>query len=139
DWRTDLVRSDRGKVLPVLANGITALRGAPEWVGLLAFDEFSFCVTTLRPTPWGYAGKWDEQCDRLLANWLQHHGIRLSDTEAAKAAEAVGRDRSYHPVREFLDSLKWDRIGRIDDWLTLYLGVDPSDFVRAVGAKWLIS
>ena len=139
DWRTDLIRSDRGKILPVLANGIAALRGAPEWVGLLAFDEFLFCVTTLRPTPWGYSGKWDEQCDRLLANWLQHHGIRLSDTEAAKTAETVGRDRSYHPVREFLDSLKWDRIGRIDDWLTLYLGVDPSDFVRAVGAKWLIS
>jgi len=100
-----LIVSDKGKPLAVLANGITALRGAPEWCGGLAFDEFSLCVTAMRPTPWGYLGKWDEQCDRLLANWLQHHGIRLGDSEAAKAAEAEARDRSFHPVREYLDGL----------------------------------
>jgi hypothetical protein len=139
EWRKDLIVSDKGKPLAVLASAITALRGAPEWCGGLAFDEFSLCVTAMRPTPWGYLGKWDEQCDRLLANWLQHHGIRLSDTEAAKAAEAVARDRSFHPVREYLDGLQWDGTDRISGWLTTYLGAADNDLNSAMGAKWLIS
>jgi predicted P-loop ATPase len=140
DWRAELIRSDTtGKILGMLANGITALRSAQEWSGALAFDEFALTVSAIRPTPWGYSGKWDEQCDRLLADWLQRHGIRLNDNEASKAAETVARDQSFHPVREYLNELKWDKTSRIDDWLTLYLGVNPTDFSRAVGAKWLIS
>ena len=38
-WRDDLIRSDKGKTLPLLANALTALRGAPEWHGALAFNE----------------------------------------------------------------------------------------------------
>ena len=139
EWKKDLIVSDKGKPLAILANGITALRGAPEWCAGLAFDEFALCVTAMRPTPWGYLGKWDEQCDRLLANWLQHHGIRLGDSEAAKAAEAVARERSFHPVREYLDGLKWDKKERISNWLTTYLGVPESDLASAMGVKWLIS
>ncbi len=45
----------------------------------------------------------------------------------------------HHPIRDYLVSLKWDGIKRIDDWLTLYMGADPSVLVRAFGAKFLIS
>ncbi|HYI97474.1 MAG TPA: VapE domain-containing protein, partial [Bryobacteraceae bacterium] len=139
EWRKELMISDRGKALANLANAITALRLAPEWCGLLAFDEFAMAVTTTRDTPWGKVTIWTEQDDRLATNWMQRHGIQVKDGEVAKAVETVSRDHSYHPVRDHLDSLEWDGIGRIDDWLTLYLGVDPSEYVRAVGAKWLIS
>jgi predicted P-loop ATPase len=139
EWRDDLIRTDRGKILPVLANALTGLRGASEWCGVLAYDEFYLCVATTRGTPWGRVGKWAEQDDRLLADWFQHHGIRVSDLEAGKAAETVARDRSYHPVREYLDSLKWDNQGRLDDWLTTYLGVKRSNLTQAFAAKWLIS
>jgi predicted P-loop ATPase len=50
----------------------------------------------------------------------------------------VAREHSFHPIRDYLDLVKWDGIARIDDWLTLYVGVDPSAYVRAVGAKFLI-
>jgi predicted P-loop ATPase len=139
EWRKDLILTDKGKIKPVLANAITALRSAPEWIGVMGFDEFALRVSTLKPTPWNYSGLWDEQADRLLADWLQHHGIMVSDSVAAAAAETVGHDRTVHPVRDYLDSLQWDETNRIDDWLTLYLGVAPSDYVWAVGAKWLIS
>jgi predicted P-loop ATPase len=31
----------------------------------------------------------------------------------------------FHPIRDYLDSPKWDGVRRIDDWLTVYLGVPP--------------
>jgi predicted P-loop ATPase len=144
DWRKDLILTDKGNIRAVLANAITALRSAPEWAGALTFDEFSLRTSTIKSTPWNLVGPWDEQADRLLADWLQHHGIMVSDLVAAAAAETVAHDRTFHPVKDYLDSLKWDKIGRIDDWLTLYLGADSREpdrkaLLRAVGAKWLIS
>jgi predicted P-loop ATPase len=138
-WREELLRSDTGKILRVLANALTALRAAPEWVGRLAYNEFHLRSEATLPTPWGFTGPWDEQQDRLLAEWLQHRGILVEDGMAAKAVETVARDRSFHQVREYLEGLVWDGTGRLDDWLILYLGAEPSDFHRAIGAKWMIS
>jgi predicted P-loop ATPase len=69
---------------------------------------------------------------------MQHEGISVNKEIAGQAVHAVARQHSFHPIRAYLDSLTWDGVKRIDDWLTLYLGVDPSDYVRAVGAKFLI-
>src|SRR5262249_10931331 len=40
-WNAGLLRNREGKVLPVLANAIHALRKAPEWDGILWHDEFA--------------------------------------------------------------------------------------------------
>ena len=139
EWRKELIVNENDRPLAILANAITALRSAPEWCQVLAFDEFSQRVTTLRNVPWGSVNAWTEQEDRLCADWMQHHGLRIGINDAAAAVETVARDSLYHPVRAFLELLKWDRIPRLDDWLTLYLGAEPSNLTRAFAARWLIS
>lgn len=142
DWRQDLLMTDRGTPRAVLANAITALRLAPEWDGVLGFNEFSMSTVALKPPPWPMgvaADEWTDQEDRLTADWLQHNGIYVSVEIAGSAVQTVARDRSFHPVRQKLDSLKWDGTKRIDDWLSLYLGVDSNEYTCAVGARWLIS
>ena len=62
----------------------------------------------------------------------------VSKEIAGQAVQTIAREFPIHPIREYLDGLQWDRVSRIDDWLTLYLGVDPSEYVRAVGSKWVI-
>ena len=46
DWRDELIlskgrRGEQGEPKPILANAMTALCAAPEWRGVLAFNEFS--------------------------------------------------------------------------------------------------
>jgi predicted P-loop ATPase len=147
DWRSSLIRGGPtkggpGAVKPILANGITALRGAPDFEGVLGFNEFSLGSMMLKPAPWDGAqanGEWTDQEDRLTTDWLQHQGIYISVETTAQAVQAVAKDRGFHPVRAYLKSLKWDGKRRIDSWLSSYLGVEPSDFIAAVGARWLIS
>ena len=147
DWRKQLLRSKpsgthpEGAILPVLANAIVALRAAPEWAGVLAFDEFELQPTTLRSVPWGGPAKqrWSDQEDRLTAEWLQRHGIMVTTDVAGQAVETVARDRKYHPIRSYLASLRWDGIERIDRWLSAYLGADDNEYIRAAGSRWLIS
>jgi predicted P-loop ATPase len=127
----------------VVANAIIALRNAPEWRGVLHFDESALATIVKRVPPWGKAFAipftWADEHDVLAAAWLQHQGISVNKEIAGQAVHAVAREHSFHPIRDYLNSLKWDGIKRIDAWLTLYLGVDPSDYVKAVGAKFLIS
>lgn len=54
------------------------------------------------------------------------------------------RDRPYHPVHDYLNSIKWDGTPRIDRWLETYLGVAPEDedtrrYVSEVGAMILMA
>lgn len=53
-------------------------------------------------------------------------------TDAARAAP-------FHPVRDYLDALAWDREPRIDRWLTTYGGAEDSKYTRAVGELVLIA
>jgi hypothetical protein len=45
----------------------------------------------------------------------------------------------FHPVRDYLDGLKWDKRKRIDTWLALYAGAPDTEYVRAVGRLVLIA
>jgi hypothetical protein len=61
---------------PVLANAISALRHAPKWKGVLAFNEFDLTPVALRAVPWETkpSGRgWTDQEDRLTADWLQRN------------------------------------------------------------------
>jgi predicted P-loop ATPase len=140
DWRNELTKSDNGKILPTVSNALTALRLDPVWHGALGYNEFAGRMEKLTPPPWGgEPSPWTDEDDFLMVEWMEHLGFRISDIRAAKAADAVAREHPYHPVRDYLSSLIWDGIGRLDDWLTLYLGVEPTDFVRVAGARWSIS
>jgi predicted P-loop ATPase len=147
-WRKDLLRSRppmnttiEGRILPVLANAIAAFRHAPEWGGVLAFNEFALGTVALKPAPWGVVpnGEWTDHEDRLAAEWLQRQGILVSVEVAGQAVQTAARDRPFHPVRAYLQGLQWGGVERLDTWLTAFLGAEDSAYSQAVGARWLIS
>jgi len=146
-WQDELLRSkvssnqNESSILPVLANAITALRLAPEWQGVLAYDEFRCNVVAVKPVPWGAFPKegWTDQEDRLTAEWLQRNRIFVSVEVAAQAVQTVAAQRRVHPVRDYLSGLNWDGVPRLDRWLSKYLGVEESNYSYAVGARWMLS
>ena len=46
-------------------------------------------------------------------------------------------ERLYHPVRDYLESLVWDGVPRLDTLLIDYLGADDTPYVRAATRKTL--
>lgn len=139
-WKSTLIKSDKsGAPRALLANCCMALRHAPEWQGVLAYDEFALRVAIRRrPTPWGAgtAAPWTDSQDRLTAEWLQVHGIHVGVEVAAQAVQTVAEEHSFHPVREWLKILRWDGNERLSTWLRDYLGVEDSDYSRAVARRW---
>jgi predicted P-loop ATPase len=138
-WRNQLLLTDRSEPRALLANVITALRHAPEWEGVLWRDEFAHKTVARKAAPWGEAEKWTDREDGLAANWLQHQDIRVPKEVAGQGVEIVAGDRTFHPVREYLESLTWDGTPRLHEWLRRHLGVELSPYSAAVGSRWLIS
>jgi predicted P-loop ATPase len=142
NWRAMLVKSDKGKQLPVVANALIALRYAPEWKGVLAFNQSSLETVVRVKPPWpdsrAVPFPWRDEDDVLTAAWLQHQGILAATQTAGQAVQTIAREHPFHPVRDYINSLVWDKVPRIDRWLSTYLGVVPSDLSYTFGAKWLI-
>ena len=146
DWRTLLIyRQSKGgppQLVPLLANAITAFRHAPEWEGVLGFNEFSQQVVTRGPTPWGkeVGSRWADADDSLATEWLQREvGVFVGSNTVAEAVQTVARENGFHPVRNHLEKLEWDKVSRVETWLIDYLDCTDSEFIRAVSSRWLIS
>jgi hypothetical protein len=144
DWKRDLIRNDSGGIKPILANAILALRRAPEWNGVLSFNEFALRTCALTKTPWGGNPRdWTDTDDIRTADWLQWQGIHVSPKVAGQAVETVAKEGPFHPVRDYYNSLEWDGEKRLLQWAFKYLGVkvtkENQAYVEAVGSRWLIS
>lgn len=139
-WQNLLIRASNGSPKPLLANAITALRHSPDWLNVLAFDEFANRpVKRLTPPFPSPLGDWSNNDDILAANWFQHASIEIGKNTSADAIQAVSHDHTFHPIRDYLNSLKWDGEPRLSRWLTSYLGVEWSELKSQQGSKFLIS
>ena len=133
-WEAQLLRSRTGVVQRVLANAALPLRHAPEFKGALRHNQLTLRAEATRPMPWGHVGTMDDQQARLYAEWLQHREIHVPAEIAGQALEMVARERASHPIREYLNTLEhWDGKRRLSTWLAIYLGVQHTEYTRAVG------
>jgi hypothetical protein len=103
----------------------------------LSFDQFAARALVADQTS---AGPLDDAiADRL---WLQidlAFGFRPAREFFFVVVNNIARQHSFHPVRDYFASLRWDGVPRIDRWLTTYAGAPDTDYTRAVGALLLVA
>lgn len=144
----DLLRNAIGVPKRNLANVMTVLVQHPDWSGVLAYDEFAERVVKLTPAPTrsGDApasapiGDWTDEDAVRTAAWLQTvAALDVGVQVVEQAVAAVAHKQTVHPVRDWLDSIKWDGSARLDTFLSTYFGAPDNTYTRAVGARWMIS
>jgi hypothetical protein len=144
EWTAGLMKFGSGAPQGTLANACHALRCAPEFQLMLAHDVFAMKTVTVSAPPWEFEPQhfrqrvWGPHADLLVTEHLQRMGIPLKPQTAAQAVEIVARERSFHPILDYLDSLDWDGKLRLDTWLTDYIGADESPYIHSIGRSALI-
>lgn len=140
-WTLGLTVNKASTPLGNLRNAMFTLRNAPEWKGVLAYDEFAAKVITVKPPPWGglAVDTWTDEQDTRACEWMQDHGIPVGVATLGRAIQSAARENSFHPVQQYLRGLHWDGTRRLETWLARYFGVADSPYVRAVGPRFLIS
>lgn len=125
-----------GGMVPNLANAITMMLELP-----IRFNGFTLKPFLTDTSPWGTTGNWTDYDDARAAEWCQRQGLNIEIRTAASAAEAIALSRHphSHPVRERLQSLRWDGEPRLNTWLHDRFGVPDTSYSRNVSRKWMIS
>ena len=136
--------SPKGAIYGNLANVMIAMRKDFELRVALSFDEMLRQAVLLRPplckqNPFPSRPLIDE--DVLdIQEFLQWKGIRkVSRETVGQACMLRAREASFHPVRDYLNSLVWDKQERLSNWQTVYLGVANNAYSRGTGRMFLIS
>jgi predicted P-loop ATPase len=151
DWMDRCIVDDKGRIVANLANAMVVLRSAPEFSGLLKYDEMLAAPLLCGPTPvFGQAPDatgedWRERpvSDTdvsAMQEWMQLAGLpRIGKDTAHQAVDLAAQEKAFHPVRDYLNSLEWDGKDRLSIWLPYYLGVEASPYSKAIGEMFLIS
>jgi predicted P-loop ATPase len=140
----DLQRYGSGAPHATLANACHALRSAPDLQLMLAYDVFAMKTMMVSPPPWEFEPQhfaqraWMPHDDLLATEHLQRMGIPIKPQTATQAVKLVARERSFHPVLNYLDSLEWDNKCRLDGWLSKYLGAIETPYTQSIGRSALI-
>lgn len=146
DPKVKLVLGSNGRPLKCLENYDRILSRDPRWLGVIAWDEHSQRIIKAAkpPYPVGDVGEWADTDDSETALWVaREYGIHSVGATMAEAVNLVATRRKVMPLRDHLESLRWDGTPRLDAWLSTCFGADAqgerAEYVRAVGAKWAIS
>lgn len=105
----------------------------------IRFNQMADNLEIKGPVPWKSPSRfWRDADDAQLEAYLSMTYTEFPKAKILTAITKAADDRSYHPVREYLDSLpEWDGIPRVDTLLIDYLGADDTEYVRSVTRKTL--
>jgi len=140
DWSPQLVRERNGSLSRHVVNVSVILRNDPRWRGVVVFDEFSNRVIKRAPPPYGHgrAGEWSGDDDSRTSSWLaQQYNLMVSSLQVLEGVEMIARETPVHPVREYLEALKWDGTSRLSTWLADHVGVEDDEYTRLVSQYFI--
>lgn len=135
-WNYLLARNSRGEVLSTMTNIGIILR-YDENLKNIVFNEMRKSIDITGRVPWhrtpGYWNHTDFSCLMLYLENTYHIYAPGKCKDALLAM--LSSEKRFHPVRQYLDSQKWDGKKRLDWLLVDYLGAEDTNYVHAVTRK----
>ncbi|WP_414451493.1 VapE domain-containing protein [Burkholderia sp. 22PA0099] len=141
-WERDLVRTEKGTLLPTLGNVHLILSNHKDWQGVIAQDDFAGRVVKLKspPFPQGETGEWTDMDDQRCTLWLSNkYALSVRADIVMNAVLLVADAAHFHDVREYLDGLEWDGVERVRSMPSKYLRVDDTEYAQLAFMKWMIA
>lgn len=139
-WLSRLSADSQGNYLKTVNNIIIILQNDPLLKGKIATDEFAGRGLILGKLPWDQSGvkrQWTDDDDAALFWYLENYYKLAVQDRQDKALAIVGRQNLINDVKQYLQSLTWDGVKRVDTLLSVYLGAEDNAYTRAVMRKSL--
>lgn len=144
DWTAEIDRNTNdGAPKHTLQNIKLILAKTMNDKPFVARNEFSIEDTWTQDTPWGcVSGRIIKDDDSItIKEWFgRTYRMEPSKEKIEEVLIWFANQNSFHPVKDFLNGLKWDGTPRIKTWLRDYLHAQgPSEYLSAVGSKTLLA
>jgi predicted P-loop ATPase len=148
-WADKVINNENGNPKAILFNAVVALTHDPEFTDIntgehsIRHDAFRARTMLCGPVPWdkhpNVPRPWTDQDDREATAWLQDNNIMVGQLVTGSAVQLIAERNRYHPVMDYLSSLVWDGMPRLDTWLSVYIRATDNEYSQAVGSRWMIS
>lgn len=142
DWVLELATDGKSNNLPTIDNCMKICQKDKRLKGKIAYNTFTRRHTVLGAMPWNSeieSRDWTDVDDAGLRHYIENlYGIK-SKAAITDAWSLVSMENSYNPVYDYLTSLKWDGIKRLETFFVDYLGADNNEYTRASTRKTLVA
>lgn len=138
-WKKKLEYEDKSLQLKNTLRNLTLILENDPNLRDIVFNQHLDGMEIKGDVPWKHPSKfWRDADDAQLISYVDENYGTFSQRNFDIAVAKVTDDRSYHPIREFLQALpEWDKVERVDTLLIDYLGAADNKYVRAVTRKTL--
>lgn len=146
NWMSRLKTNPKtGMPLPTVTNVQLIMENDPQLKGKIYHDDFSERPMVCDRMPWesfefgGAHRIWKDEDDAGLRGYLEMtYGIAGKD-KIMDGFSVYALNHRVNLLKDYLDTLQWDGVARVDTLLTDYFGAEDSTYTREAIRKCLVA
>ena len=152
-WLALLDKSEKGNTLPTLSNARRIIMAHPFLRDCFKWSEFDESPMLMRPLPCMkseglippdvngvYPQRFADKFHTYLRDVMSIVAeANFKDSDINQAVQNAAQQNIYNPIRDYLNSLKWDGVPRIDNWLHDGLAAEDTELNSKMGRMFLIA
>ena len=124
-----LRKNDKGKPSQTIGNCVFVLEQDEQFRGKIRFNILSERDSIVRDVGWPRNGSAITDRDMsYLKLYLEQHYQLNQEKHLRDAIRIVAGENRFHPIRDYLEGLQWDKTPRIAHALAKYLGAEECRF-----------
>lgn len=140
-----LQKDEHNKILKNAHNVLTILE-SEIFNNTFGYDQFRKREVIFKDLPWRkrlYPHKkfeqWQASDDAQLRHFIRLHFNISNKDMIMDTLTHVFHKNSFHPVKNYIQAVPWDKTERIDTFFIDYLGAEDNIYTRSVSRKWFIA
>ena len=144
-WIKSLEVDKKGMYKPSNKNIVLILENDKNLKNKIAYNLFSNRTMIRGDLPWrkvvdkDQGDIWQDSDDANLRMYMEVAYNIVSPYKIYDGIAIVEKRNQYHPIRDYLNSLHWDKVHRIDNLMIDYLGADSCAYTKAITRKMLVA
>ena len=120
DVKEMLSKHSNGEIQRTIQNCITILQNDHVLANVIRLNLLSERIDIVKPVGWPRSGKTLSDTDmKYILRRMEKYGVS-SEKKIESAIRIVANENRYHPIRDYLNGLKWDGTERMGNSL-LYI------------------
>lgn len=142
EWMFNLKRNSNGIIEKTIDNILLVLENDPLVKGKIALDDFANRGLVIGALPWDNSEKkrfWNDTDDAGLRHYLEKvYGI-IGKEKIYDATSLCAHKHKFNSVRDYLLSVKWDGVPRLETLFIDYFGADDNEYTKEVAKKSFVA
>lgn len=134
-WVLEMDVDEKGNYMATIHNAKMILSHDPLLKGKIRKNEFTKKYRVFGALPWNTDERerdWEDNDDSGLRYYIEKVYQIKGKANIEDAWGLVANENRYHPVRDYLESLVWDGVPRVETLFIEFMGAEDNAYTRAV-------